>query len=134
MHKVMQEIERLRYSISMEAFSNDCDYSRIRKLENKIKELYKEVPDGFVVKFITDHVMYLTSDERQCFCDEPTVFESVDEAVRYLSKAAISNYNYEICKYKYDDTIKHPCGDCAYYGDCKELPEECEYADEGGEN
>lgn len=23
----------------------------------------------------------------------------------------------------------HPCGDCAYYGDCKNNPDECEYSD-----
>jgi hypothetical protein len=23
----------------------------------------------------------------------------------------------------------HPCGDCAYYGECKILPEECEYSE-----
>lgn len=24
----------------------------------------------------------------------------------------------------------HPCGDCAYYGDCKDNPNECEYSED----
>jgi len=108
MNKTVKQIEELKRQISYIEFQDhlsSMDYEYIRKLNAEINELEKQVKGltGVAVhvtyKDKAHHISdgwYLTDDENLCCSDEPTLFESLEEAKSYVEKADFKREEYNI--------------------------------------
>ena len=104
MNETVKKIEDLKTSMSYIQFKDRLsseDYETLNKLEAEIKELQASLKgvSGVAVKLTSiDHnySFYLTDDPIICCGDEPTLFESEDEAQDYLDKARLVPSDYKI--------------------------------------
>ena len=102
MNKTVKKIEDLRRTLSYINFQDRLsseDYKRIDELEAEIKQLQSELKGtkGVAVKLTrSGHSFYLTNDSILCCGDEPTLFESEDEAQDYLDRAQLVPSDYKI--------------------------------------
>lgn len=107
MNKLIKEIDEIRNRISYIEFKNYLsgeDYQKIREYENQIQELEKQLKGqkGIVVEFVfkddrfSKRPHYLTANPNLCFCDEPTIFDSIEEAQEYLDKAYLDKDKFDI--------------------------------------
>ena len=104
MNKTVKKIEDLRRTISYINFQDRLsseDYKRIDELEAEIKQLQSELKGtkGVAVKLTSisgGYSFYLTNDSMLCCGDEPTLFESEDEAQDYLDRAQLVPSDYKI--------------------------------------
>ena len=104
MNKTVKKIEDLRRTISYINFQDRLsseDYKRIDEIEAEIKQLQQELKgvSGVAVKLTAirgGYSFYLTDDSILCCGDDPTVFESEDEAQDYLDRAELVPSEYKI--------------------------------------
>lgn len=98
----MKKICELRKQLSFiefgESLSGD-DRRIIREIKQEIAELEKTV-EGVAVKLSHKQYksmeFYLTDDPDLCCCDEPTYFESQEEADEHLNRAKLKKEDYNI--------------------------------------
>lgn len=104
MNKTVKKIEDLRRSISYIEFQDSLssqDYKRIDAIKAEIKQLESELKGtkGIAVKLTSirgGYSFYLTEDSILCCGDDPTIFESEDEAQDYLDRARLVPSEYKI--------------------------------------
>ena len=108
MNKIVKQIEDLKRQISYIEFQDhlsSIDYEYIGKLNNKIKELEKQLKglNGIVVhvtyKDKAHHISdgwYLSDDTSLCCSSEPVLFESLEEAERQLKESNINLDRYNV--------------------------------------
>jgi hypothetical protein len=104
MNKTVKKIEDLRRTLSYINFQDRLsseDYKQIDEIEAEIKQLQSELKGtkGVAVKLTSirgGYSFYLTNDSMLCCGDEPTLFESEDEAQDYLDRAQLVPSDYKI--------------------------------------
>lgn len=108
MNKIVKQIEELKTQISYIEFKDhlsSSDYAYLDQLKNEIEELEKQVKglEGIVVKVSykdkAHHISdgwYLTDNVSLCCSDEPTLFESLEEAQVQVEQADFDKENYNI--------------------------------------
>ena len=104
MNKVVKQIEDLKKTLSYINFKDRLtseDYRRMDEIEAEIKQLQQELKgvSGVAVKLTSirgGYSFYLTDDSILCCGDDPTVFESEDEAQDYLDRAQLVPSDYKI--------------------------------------
>ena len=104
MHKTVKKIEDLRRTLSYINFQDRLtseDYRRMDEIEAEIKQLQQELKgvSGVAVKLTSirgGYSFYLTDDSILCCGDDPTLFESEDEAQDYLDRAQLVPSEYKI--------------------------------------
>ncbi len=104
MNKTAKKIGDLRRTLSYINFKDRLssdDYKKMDEIEAEIKQLQSELKGtkGVAVKLTSirgGYSFYLTDDSILCCGDEPTVFESEDEAQDYLDRAQIVPSDYKI--------------------------------------
>lgn len=103
MNNIVKKIDDLRSEISFINFSEHLtseDYENIRKKEKEIEELKKLVSGELFAVMLThkryNYSFYLTAHSSLCCSDEPTWFDSKEEAEEYLNKAELNQDNYDI--------------------------------------
>lgn len=103
------KLEKLKNSISMIHFQDHLssrDYERIRELEAEAAEVRKSLSgyEGVVCKVTPSYnknaPFYFTGDRILCCGDEPTYFESEEEAKELYAKSDLADSNYEVEYYK----------------------------------
>ena len=94
MNKRKEELSRL---ISIEYFSENPNMEYIHKME---KELETLVDNGkYYVELSYDNLHcphYLTGDNDLCFSNEPTYFDTKEEAQEYINNARFDKSNFKI--------------------------------------
>jgi hypothetical protein len=111
MNKTIKKIEDLKRRLSYIEFQDRLsseDYKRIDAIKAEIKQLQQELKgvSGVAVKLTSirgGYSFYLTEDSILCCGDDPSVFESEDEAQDYLDRARLvpSEYKIEFIKMTY---------------------------------
>ncbi len=104
MHKTVKKIEDLRRTLSYINFQDRLtseDYRIMDEIEAEIKQLQQELKgvSGVAVKLTSirgGYSFYLTDDSILCCGDDPTLFESEDEAQDYLDRAQLVPSEYKI--------------------------------------
>lgn len=104
MNKIVKKIEDLRRTLSYINFQDRLsseDYKQIHEIEAEIKQLQQELKgvSGVAVKLTSirgGYSFYLTDNSILCCGDEPTLFESEDEAQDYLDRAELVPSDYKI--------------------------------------
>lgn len=103
MREIEKKLEELKHRISMVEFGSPYDSKLHKELTEQFKELnkdrfgwYVEITPNF--NSISNEPNYLSSDSILCISDDPTYFETKEEAEEYLSKAELNskNWNTEI--------------------------------------
>lgn len=102
MNATEKRIAELSYELSMINFQEHLsseDYKRMSDIKEEIKLLenqrhgwYVEIEYKDATYKISKEAGYLTSDRILCFSDEPTYFESVEEAEEHIKNADIGNH------------------------------------------
>lgn len=90
MNEIIKRIGELRHQASMINFQSHLsadDYDYIEYLENEIAELYSQLKGVKLVALELKEGWYLTADRNLCYCDEPTWFDSEEEAMEYFRNA-----------------------------------------------
>ena len=106
MTDIQKKISDIEYRISMIEFQDHLssdDYKRLDSLKKELKDLKtKFVPSGYyvILKGFPDYfsVVYFTGDRILTCGDEPTYFESEEEAIRLLKASDVAKMPYEIRK------------------------------------
>lgn len=106
MTDIQKKISDLEYKISMINFQDHLsseDYGTLNSLEKELKNLKESfVPSGYyiILKGFPDyfHTIYFTGDSILTCGDEPTYFESEEEAIRLLKASDVAKMPYEIRK------------------------------------
>jgi hypothetical protein len=105
MNKTAKKIGDLRRMLSYINFKDRLssdDYKRMDEIEAEINQLQASLKGtkGVAVKLTRNgsnsYSFYLTDDDVLCCGDEPTLFESEDEAQDYLDRARIVPSEYKI--------------------------------------
>lgn len=109
----VKRIEEIKNQISIINFNDHMcteDYETTRKLKNELNEILKSLVGykGWVCKvtpkYNRNRPFYFTGNKTLCCCDEPTFFESKEEAEWLFAKSDLSNKGYDV-EY-YIDTYK----------------------------
>lgn len=106
MTDTQKKISDLEHRISMINFQEHLsseDYETLASLEKELKELKESfVPSGYyiILKGFPDYfpTTYFTGDKILTCGDEPTYFESEEEALKLLKASDVSKMPYEIRK------------------------------------
>ncbi len=104
MNETVKKIEDLKRSMSYIEFKDRLDSEdreALKKLKAEIKELQASLKgvSGVAVKLTSlesNYSFYLTEDAILCCGDEPTLFESEEEAQDYLDRAKLVPSEYKI--------------------------------------
>ncbi len=105
MNKTVKKIGELRRMLSYINFKDNLtskDYIRMDEIEAELSQLRASLKGtkGVAVKLTRNgsngYSFYLTDDDVLCCGDEPTLFESEDEAQDYLDRARIVPSDYKI--------------------------------------
>lgn len=98
MNQVEKKVCKLKSMASFIEFGPNYDGFELSKIQKELNELepYRE---GYYVKLThkDENSIYLTEDSVLCISlNDPTYFESVKEAISYLSKAELSLDDYTV--------------------------------------
>ena len=104
MNEIVKKIDELRNDISVMNFQERLsseDYKSIHDMEAEIKTLLEKLKGVKLVALKLTHkqckyTAYLTCSPNLCFCDNPTWFDSNEEAMAYLSRAQLNPNDYII--------------------------------------
>lgn len=90
--RIAELVDRLTM-INFKEHLSDEDYKRMDEIQEEIN-LLENQRNGWYVEIHHEgwRVRYLTSDKTLCFGDEPTYFESVEEAEEYIKNADVGNH------------------------------------------
>lgn len=99
--RIAELSETLSY-INFKSFLSDEDYKRMHEIQEEIKSLenqrhgwYVEIEYKDARNFIKKEAGYLTSDRILCFSDEPTYFETIEEAEEHIKNADMKHEDYK---------------------------------------